>query len=124
MWDTGYVKAQTIISTTKLSIDVNSSYGGSCVTFVKAQIGETDSWITPYYVWTHADFLSLKVLKSPQIGAILITNEGPVWHMAVIIGVENGIIKLRESNFASANVIGERELDINNEVIVGFLTPN
>ena len=126
-WDAGYVKAEVILPTTTLSIDAIGSYGGSCVTFVKAQMGITESWHTPQYVWTHADLLRLKPIPYPTVGSIIITSEGPVWHMGIVetvgFDLEYGIMEIGivESNFIVHNLINRRTLTIDSEVIVGFL---
>ena len=87
-WDAGYVRAQNI-PITLASNDTIGSYGGSCVSFVKASKKITDSWWSPYYLWTHlADFSYLKVVPSPIIGDIIITNEGYVGHMGIITTLE------------------------------------
>lgn len=123
-WDAGYVRAPVILSTTTAVYNAPSGYGGSCVQFVKNSIGETDSWWSPYHVWHNlADFSYLQPLPYPIQGSILITNEGPVWHMGIVIEVDSfhDIIKIRESNFSTANTISERTLNITDQQIVGFL---
>ena len=126
-WDAGYIKAEVILPTTIAINDTIGRYGGSCVSFVKNSIGVSTSWYTPQYVWDHADLLSLKPLPSPIPGAIIITNEGPVWHMGIIESVEYepkyGIIKIDivESNYAVHNLINRRTLTLDDPNIVGFL---
>lgn len=121
-WDAGYVKAEVILPTTTLSYAIGS-YGGSCVTFVKAQKNIKDSWFNPLYVWSHADLLSLRPLPYPTVGSIIITSEGYVGHMGLVIEVDyfRDIIKIVESNFIHKGIISERTLTLDNKVIVGFL---
>jgi len=120
-WDDGYVKAQTILPKTNTSYDTGEYVGnGSCVAFVKASLGVTESWFTPYYVWNHADLLSLTPLSKPKIGSIIILDEGPVWHMGLVQEItESGIIII-EQNYVP-NTVGTRNLNIDDPDIVGFL---
>lgn len=126
-WDAGYVKAEVILPTKTASYGAIGSYGGSCVSFVKASLGVTESWISPWYLWNSADLSSLHLIKTKnyQVNDIVITSEGEVWHMGIIITVgfeqKYDIITVRESNYISPGIISQRTLKSNNPIIRGYL---
>lgn len=62
--------------------------------------------------------------KYPVLGGIVITNEGPVGHVARIIDIRYGKLLLDESNYKPCQITNTRELPIDSPLIKGYwVTP-
>lgn len=119
-WDAGYVKVP-IMPITIPRYNATTVGNGSCVALVKARIGEESQvWVNPRHVWNHTDLLSFEKINEPFPGAIVITSEGYVWHMAYILEVNEDSFVIEEQNY-KGKFISIRELSKTNPKIVGYI---
>ena len=57
----------------------------------------------------------------PRVGGVVVTNENPITgHIAVIIGIEGGVLILEEGNYVKCQKTKGRKLNIGSKVIIGF----
>jgi hypothetical protein len=88
----------------------------SCVSFAKAltgHLGET---------WGNAGNIQPNTTK-PQIGFLVLLNEGTYGHVAVIQSIVGDTIIIRESNYIPCKT-GTRTLHISDPQIRGFRNPD
>ena len=85
----------------------------SCVSFVKFVTGYTEP-VGNARNWP-------KVLSLPFVGGVVITNESPAGHVAVIthVDIDNETITIVETNYKPCQK-GTRELNINSPKILGY----
>ncbi len=73
----------------------------SCVSYAKAKTGQTE-------VWGQPNRLTPKT-QVPQVGLVVLLNEGPFGHAAVVVSVSDTTIKITEANYIRCKV-GTRTL--------------
>ena len=86
---------------------------GQCVDFIKANgfgkyRGNAHEWAK--YINT----------DKPNIGGVVVLDEGRYGHLALVIGIENGI-QLAEQNFEGLYQVSYRTISPDYEKIVGFI---
>ena len=58
----------------------------------------------------------------PEVGSILVTNEGSVGHVAVVEEIhDDGTVTISEQNFHGWNVVTKRTLDVDDPVVKGII---
>jgi hypothetical protein len=57
----------------------------------------------------------------PNIGSIVVLNEGAIGHLAVVIKIDNDTITISEQNYIGRYIISQRELPLNYKNIVGYV---
>lgn len=86
----------------------------SCVSFVKAVTG----YNKPVGMAKNFPINS----KWASIGSVVVTNESPSGHVAIVIGIEGNYLILNEANWLTCQR-GKRKLPIDDPSILGFWTP-
>ncbi len=97
---------------------LKGKYGGACVTFAR-----NFTQATPDVVGGMARNVATNT-TTPEIGAIVKTNESRFGHLAVVIGLTDDTETVVESNYHWNGVIGIREISLTDPKIVGYLTIN
>jgi surface antigen len=94
------------------------SYGnGQCMPYARERSGLAISG-------SACDILKRTELATgtvPVVGAVVVTNEGPCGHVAVVEAVKGGIILVSEQNYRGAYIVSRREIDIHSGVIKGYI---
>lgn len=106
-------------------IDTKNPLGANCVKYARQSVPNL-----PFGLWTKED--KQKAVRSTgnrdmsqiQIGDAILTDEGQWGHVAVVTGVENGQLVLREANYKSGLVTEGRKINQNDASIYGFISPN
>ena len=93
-------------------------YGGQCVTFARNY-----TKATPEIVVGMAKKVSTNT-TTPEIGAIVKTNESKFGHLAVVIAITDETETVVESNYHWNEVISIRQISLTDPRIVGYLTIN
>lgn len=57
---------------------------------------------------------------SPEIGAVVITNESNMGHVGIVRDIQDGKIKIYENNYVSCTTTTDRWLDMNSPLILGY----
>lgn len=93
-------------------------YGGACVTFARNFTQSSSDVVSGMAknVTTNT--------TTPEIGAIVKTNESRFGHLAVVIGFDDNSAVVVESNYHWNGVIGIREIQLDDPKIVGYLILN
>ena len=60
----------------------------------------------------------------PEIGAVVVTNEGPYKHVAVVEEVSSFTIVVSEQNYLGVFVVSQRILNIDDPVIISYIIKN
>lgn len=74
--------------------------------------------------WTQrASAQGIAVGTEPHVGAIVQTRESRYGHVAFVLSVntDRGTIRVTEANYKGWNVVSEREIDIGDPKIVGYI---
>lgn len=89
---------------------------GSCVSWVKYKRPDlTMVWGSPKaYARTHT------LVKTPAIGSVGISSEGPVWHTWFVEVIEGTNLLISECNY-TPGVCGTRTIPIDSPLIIGFV---
>lgn len=87
----------------------------SCISYAKALTGHTDE------IWGNAKQLEADS-DIPWIGYLVLLDEGPYGHVAVIKGIEGDKLLLTEANYIQCEV-SERTISIFDTRIKGFRIP-
>jgi hypothetical protein len=103
--DYPYIVAQT------LPYLGNKSLSCNCVLFAKDYLGITETLGVAKYIKPTSDV--------PSIGSIVITNEGPLGHVGVVLDIFDDEIWIVEANYEKCNIT-YRSLNTNDKVIKGY----
>jgi hypothetical protein len=88
----------------------------SCVSFVKAYRGITDLIGSPRKFWNlGGGYQNI----TPFTGLIVITREGPYWHMAYITKVTATTLEVTEANYVACKVT-TRTIPLGSPLIMGY----
>ena len=93
-------------------------YGGACVTFARNFTESSTDTVSGM-----AKNVATNT-TTPEIGAIVKTNESRFGHLAVVIGLTDDTATVVEANYHWNGVIGIREIPLDDPKIVGYLTIN
>lgn len=93
---------------------------GYCTDYVARKVPVTWSGNANRWVY-NASNQGYTVNKIPQAGAILVTSEGPLGHVAYIESVSGNKIQISEWNYSGLYKTTVRTLDINSKVIKGII---
>lgn len=88
---------------------------GWCVSFVRQNgfekyTGDADRWLT--YVNS----------QIPEVGSVIVLDEGPIGHLALVEEVTIDTIKVIEQNYLGRWIVSERTLDRSYKNILGYVT--
>jgi hypothetical protein len=120
-WTDGFIRiSDPILQTTSTSFP-NRVGNGSCIAFIKYVFSIKESLYTPKYLWEHWSDLGFKKTTLRE-GAIVITSEGYVWHVAIVERVEEDRFLITEQNFKPFQ-ISQRWLFITDPNIIGYVSP-
>lgn len=100
---------------TEKANQLKGKYGGQCVTFAR-KFAEMPAELvsgTAKYVPTNS--------QTPELGAIIKTNESKYGHLAVVIGIEGENLTLVESNYAWSGQISVRVINASDKRILGYI---
>jgi hypothetical protein len=87
---------------------------GWCVSFVQAHGFEK-------YTGDAKDWVKYVNSKTPEIGAVVVLNESPLGHLAIVTSFTETTIDIVEQNYKHAYVINYRTLPINYSKILGYV---
>lgn len=93
-------------------------YGGPCVTFARVF-----TQATPDVVGGMARAVKTNT-TTPEIGAIIKTNESSYGHLAVVIGIDEETVTVVEANYHWNGIIDIREIGVDDPRIMGYLIIN
>jgi len=88
----------------------------SCVSYVKYRRDYTGQMVNPRWWWNHG--LAFQT-DYPVAGLVVITDEGPYWHMAYVESVASGSLELTEANYIPGRVT-KRSLPLTSPHIMGY----
>ena len=92
-----------------------------CIDYIKYKINYyEEKLVNPKNFWSNYEEFGFKRLDYAERGSVLITSEGPVWHVSFIEKVEGDNIYISEQNYKYRQY-SERILNKNDEKIIGFL---
>jgi hypothetical protein len=111
---TAYESYKLTVAADKLQ----GKYGGQCVTFAREFTGAT-----PDVVGGLARNVQTST-TTPEIGAIVKTDESRFGHLAVVIGMDGDTLTVVESNYHWNERIDIRELPATDPKIVGYIIIN
>ncbi len=100
---------------TKKANQIKGTYGGQCVTFARNFTG-----MPPELVSGIAKNIPTNS-QTPEIGAIIKTNESKYGHLAVIIGIEGENLTLVESNYSWDSHVSVRVINASDKRILGYI---
>ena len=83
-----------------------------CVTWVKAQLGMTQS-IGNARNWKPNT-------QIPTIGSVVITKESAAGHVGLVTDIQDEYLIISEKNFTPCTVTHGRKLSVNDPVIIGY----
>lgn len=120
------IQAKTNVHRTMVSKTTPTSQtkfaAGYCTDYVARQVkvtwsGNANQWIT------NAKAQGYQVDRNPTAGAIIVTNESRMGHVAFIESVDGSLVTFSEWNYAGRFVKTIRTLDISNSIIKGIIHP-
>ena len=103
-------------------ITSQSQWAANCVKYAREMVPNL-----PFGLFTKADkqravqeegFRDPSMLKA---GDAVVTSEGDVGHVAIVVGEQNGQLVLEEANYSPGQVTRGRLLDVNDPKIYGFI---
>lgn len=109
--------AKPDIATRAMSMDGQKR--GECVEFIQRLLSS-------YY--THPEFRGVAgTIKpnsfEPEVGSVVLTNEGLLGHAAFIVGVSTSTITVVESNYSIKNTVEVgRKIPVNSTKITGYFS--
>ena len=106
------IDTQSSVYLVALNSPVASNLGFSCVEFAKAYLGRSGE------VWGRADSIKPTVGK-PYVGGLVLTKEGPLGHVAVIVNIVGNSLQVKEANYIKGKIT-TRELPVDSPVIRGY----
>jgi surface antigen len=121
-WDDGYISYTIEMPREVVGKPYSkvSNYGnGTCVPYARERTGiQIFGWAGSFI--ERANEYGYKTGNIPEIGAIVVTNEGG-GHVAVVEDIKNDLIIISEQNFKGLYVISQREIAYNNPHILGYI---
>jgi hypothetical protein len=87
---------------------------GWCVSYVRAHGYEQ-------YTGDAKDWANYINSDEPTIGGVVVLDEGPLDHLALITAVSSASLDLIEQNFEGLGIVSTRSLDRSSEDIIGFI---
>jgi hypothetical protein len=92
--------------------------GFQCVTFVRKFLDTTTDIVPSMAKHTKTNS------QTPEIGAIIVTNESKYGHVGAVIDYTDDWVKIVESNVPlGSELVGIRTLKINDKKIIGYALP-
>lgn len=93
---------------------------GQCVDYVKYRLGYAEEeWESAKNFYEKHSEFNFVQLDEPIVGAVVVTDEGVVWHVAIVESVSEHTIHISEQNY-NYREYGERELDKEAPQIMGY----
>lgn len=107
---------------------VNLYPKGQCTYYVKSKRVDIPNRMGNARYWFGgAKANGFKTGNQARIGAIMVTDEGPYGHVAIVEGFKNGKMVISEMNFdqdprgAEYNVVTQREIDLSSNYVLGYI---
>ncbi|MHA1279928.1 MAG: CHAP domain-containing protein [Candidatus Helarchaeota archaeon] len=94
---------------------------GSCIDYIKYRLDIYGKLVSPKYIWANIQETGFKKAVMPERGSLMITSEGPVWHIVFIESVNSDFIHISEQNYVGVGIYSERTFDRSDNRIVGFI---
>jgi|TARA_Y100000310_G_C20704007_1_gene833005 surface antigen len=124
-WENGYIKAPEIllepIEKEKRLVKKVYYYGnGHCVPYARARTGIQITGIAGRALEI-ARFRGYKTGIIPREGSIVVLNEGPVGHVAVVEKIYGDMLYISEQNYRGLYIVSERIISVSYDSILGYI---
>ena len=123
--DEGYVRAiRTVPIQPKIKLldkpETTSIGNGQCVDYVKYRLGyAVEEWISAKNFYENYTYYKFVRYDSPVKNSVVVTDESPYWHVAIVESFTETSITISEQNYIKGK-IGERTLSRDNKKIKGY----
>ena len=97
---------------------------GQCVDYVKYRLGIIGvRWVSALHFWENYEQYGFKQIDEPMLGAVLVTNESSVGHVAIVEDFDDQFIYISEQNYIY-RTMGTRTLHKDDDRILGYVIQN
>lgn len=95
---------------------------GQCTYYVKSKRADIPNRMGNARYWFgSAKANGLETGNQARVGAIMVTDEGPYGHVAIVEGFKNGKMVISEMNFLGVGVVSQREIDLSSNYVLGYI---
>lgn len=110
-----YTKVSTVSNKGAYSYGYCTWFVASVRDDIPAGLGNANTWLA------RAKSKGLATGRTPAIGAVIQTSEGRIGHVAVVVGVTENSLTIREANYKGWNVVSTRTISASAPYIVGYI---